>query len=51
VTCRQLARRFEYHGSPFAAGERRKRVVVASPGWAVGRRVVVRPVVRETTGD
>jgi len=47
LTARQLAGRFEYHGSPFRPGERRKRVIVAAPGWAVGRRTVVRPVVRE----
>jgi hypothetical protein len=51
LTARQLAGRFEYHGSPFRPGERRKRVVVAAPGWAVGRRIVVRPVVREAPAD
>lgn len=47
LTAKRIAGRFEYHGSPFRPGERRKRVVVAAPGWAVGRRTVVRPVVRE----
>ncbi|MBI5501774.1 MAG: hypothetical protein HY907_16140 [Deltaproteobacteria bacterium] len=47
LTARQLARRFDYHGSPFLPSERRKRVVVASPGWAVGKRMVIRPTVRE----
>ncbi len=47
LTARQLAARYEYHGSPLRPGERRRRVVVAASGWTVGRRVVVRPVVRE----
>ncbi len=47
LTHAQLAGRYEYHGSPFRPGERRKRVVVVSPGWTVGRRVAVRPAVRE----
>ena len=46
----RIAGRYEYHGAPFRAGERRKRVVVAAPGWRVGRRVVVRPTVREAPG-
>jgi hypothetical protein len=47
LTAKQLAGRFDYHGTPFRSGERRKRVVVAAPGWAVGRRTIVRPAVRE----
>lgn len=47
LTPAQIARRFEYHGSPFSHGERRKRVMVTSPGWAVRGRTAVRPVVRE----
>jgi hypothetical protein len=51
LTPGQLARGFEYHGGPFGPTERRKRVVVAAPGWAVGRRTVVRPVVREVPAE
>jgi hypothetical protein len=51
LTAKQLAGRFDYHGSPFRAGERRKRVVVAAPGWAVGRRTIVRPAVREAPAE
>lgn len=47
LPARVLARRYEYHGAPLRPGERRKRVVVAAPGWRLGRRLVVRPVVRE----
>jgi len=47
----RLAGRYEYHGWPLRPGERRKRVVVAAPGWTVGRRLVVRPVVRELPDD
>ena len=47
LTARALATRYEYHGSPLRPGARGKRVVVAAPGWCVGRRLVVRPVVRE----
>lgn len=51
LTHAQLAGRYQYHGTPFRPGERRKRVVVAAPGWIVGRRTVVRPVVREAPPD
>lgn len=47
LTPSQLVKRFEYHGSPFLPSQRRKRVVVASPGWTVGNRMVIRPTVRE----
>lgn len=47
LAARALATRYEYHGAPLRPGERGKRVVVAASGWSVGRRVVVRPVVRE----
>lgn len=46
-----LARRYEYHGAPLRPGERSKEVVVVAAGWTVGRRLVVRPVVREHAGD
>jgi hypothetical protein len=51
LTARQLGAGFEYHGRPFRPGERRKRVVVATSGWAVGRRTVVRPIVREAPAE
>jgi hypothetical protein len=47
----RLAGRYEYHGSPLRPGQRRQRVVVVAPGWTVGRRLVVRPVVRELPDD
>ena len=51
LTARQLARGFDYLGKPLRSGERRKRVIVATPGWAVGRRTIVRPTVREATAE
>jgi hypothetical protein len=47
----RIAGRYEYVGLPFRPGERAKRVVVAAPGWTVGRRVVLRPTVREAAPD
>lgn len=43
----RIAGRFEYHGRPFGPLERRKRVIVTSPGWSVRGRVVIRPTIRE----